>query len=309
MTLKKILTSIFSRLTGNAPLRVHAGIFDGKRLQLYVEIFGEMLSKGSAKLMFLDGNKLVATVRPEKNPAGKKGSLFFRKELSELPVQESDTSYWNLFLEIAGKSRSLTLEETIIKETPVLRMPPDNFNFVQYRFGLGRKGTLRLEKRSVPPGVYLSLVHTGPSELILQTVLTNIPSRRPVSLLAKPRGGGAPGVFTDAIYLPSQELIEHDKAESVTWKIPITKMAIQATDHDLPSPVVWDLEVHVDSESYKITKYLYDLKSPRATYRYSTLIDTQTEYRDRFRPFWTLRGAMAIKHIFLTEQIPTKDEK
>lgn len=84
--------------------------------------------------------------------------------------------------------------------------------------------------------------------------------------------------------------------ESVIVDVDLDRLTEAADVANAPSPSIWDVHVFADGKWFPAKTAHSDIANPRNAIRYSTVPHATQNNWNKFRPYWTVAGKLALEH-------------
>lgn len=276
------------RSQGFAGTALRAVILDGRTLN--IDIAPATAEWREAEIWIVDpsGNRLLrldAVQRPG-------GNLTATADLSQLGNPEK-RSVLPLTMALRGKSGSLRLTHNDFNpNADVVRDKPGSTDGSSNRTVTSMFGE-KLAVQIVPaePAVQVAGVDTS-----LYRIRAELSSFR----------GEVSGVrckLRETDLAVDHHSFRKSGANRILVDLDLDALSRVAATERIASPSVWDVFVKFNGQWQPARKTATDLVNPRWVVRYSTVSFASDYGPNRFRPYWTLGGNLAIEHFSLLQQV------
>lgn len=283
---KRVLPVITSR---RSVVAEHAVVLDGRTLQLHLYRRHAHADLVACTVLFVrDGSKERHRVPAHIANGHLQMAVALDHSGLNLPVGSS----WSVLLETHGRTESIAFLPDGSRRSPVVRNPPSPADAITRSAVMSRTGGLLVRVSRPQECVHVDSVATGLGRITVKSRAFLPTADEPVGVRYVARGLGI-GHTQTVVTSPGDHA-----ATDVFWQVPTAELARLAVEAHVSDDCVWDLHVVTAHGSHSPQKALGDLKNPRLTFRYATVTDVTTPRRDRFRPYWTVGGKLAIEHWF-----------
>lgn len=293
---RKLGKAVLPAIAARKPVRaIEAVVLDGRTLHLLARRRVAQPGIISGELLFIrQGSASSATHRVPLQIRDGEFQLALPLDVAGLNLSQNTS--WSVKLQSDQGVEPIGFVAGVSQTSPVLRNPPSRIDAVKRSVASSPAGELMIRITQPQRGIHVDFVGATLGRIRIRARAILAEGDRPTAVRYVARNVRLE--HTEELTSACVVAAATGEAQELCLRVPTTQLARLVAEAGLDSDCVWDMQIVTDRTAQPLRMYLGDLKDPRLTFRYATTIDVTCPRKDRFRPYWTRGGKLALEHWF-----------